>query len=373
MTLRFLSGQIGHMQAEGWDVHAISSPGPDLAEFGREYGVTVHSVPMHRAITPMADLRSVVALVRLLRAIRPLVVHAHTPKAGLLGMVAARLARVPVRIYHIHGLPLMTATGVRRRLLTWAERVACRCAHRVLCVSASVRDVAIQEGLCRPDAIAVPLGGSINGVDADDRFRPERWESGRRRTRTGLGLPEHAVVVGYVGRIVRDKGMVELAAAWERLRRTRDDVHLLLVGPLEPQDPVPPEVLSMLRTDPRVHMTGMDWHTPPLYAAMDLVVLPTYREGLPVVPLEAGAMRLPVVATRVPGCVDAVVDGVTGTLVPAYDAGALAHAIEEYLRDPALRAAHGRAGRERMLQHFRQERIWEAVAIEYRRLIEQAT
>ncbi|HYW06546.1 MAG TPA: glycosyltransferase family 4 protein, partial [Longimicrobium sp.] len=300
--------------------------------------------------------------------IRPHIVHSHTPKGGLLGMMAAWMNRVPVRIYHIRGLPLMTATGRRRTLLRWTERVACSLAHQVLCVSHSVRDVAVAEGLCPPDKIRVLLGGSGNGVDATGRFDPARNAAARAELRVKHSIPADAEVLGFVGRVVRDKGIVELAVAWAVLRDEFPSMHLLLVGPLEPQDPVPPATLEALRADPRVHFVGPA-DSAPYYAAMDLLVFPTYREGFPNVPLEAAAMGLAVVATRIPGCVDAVADGETGTLVPAADGVALAGAVRAYLRDPALRMAHGRAGRERALRDFGQEAIWTALHAEYLRLL----
>jgi glycosyltransferase involved in cell wall biosynthesis len=370
MSLVFLKGQVGFMKASGFDVAAVSSPGPDLDAFAEAQGVAVHAVEMPRSITPVHDVGAVARLRAVIRALRPDVVHAHTPKGGLLGMIAATLAGVPVRVYHMRGLPMMTATGTRRRLLAATERVACRLAHSVICVSHSLREVAVAEGLCPPGKIRVLLGGSGNGVDASGRFDPARLDpSARADTRRTLGIPDDAVVVGFVGRLVRDKGIVELAAAWRDVREACPAAHLLLVGPFEPQDPVPADVEAALRDDPRVHLAGMDWNTPPLYAAMDVVTLPTYREGFPNVPLEAAAMGLPVVATRVPGCVDAVADGVTGALVPAQDATALAAAILPYVRDRALRAQHGAAGRARVLREFRQEALWEALRGEYERLL----
>jgi glycosyltransferase involved in cell wall biosynthesis len=370
MTLGFLTGQLGYMKERGFRLHAASSPGPELERFGETQAVPVSAVPMERRITPVADLKALAELVRLVRRIRPSVVHAHTPKGGLLGVIAATLAGVPVRVYHMRGLPLMGAAGLRRRLLWWTERVACALADEVLCVSHSLRNAAIEEGLCPPARLRVLAGGSGNGVDAQRRFNPELvgrqvGEAERKR----LGIPTSSTVVGFVGRIVRDKGIVELAEAWKAIRSEHPDARLLLVGPFEPQDPVPPETEAFLRDDPRVLLAGADWNTPPLYAAMDAVVLPTYREGFPNVPLEAAAMGLPVVATRVPGCVDAVADGETGILVPPRDAAALASALRTYLGDPALRRRHGEAGRVRVCREFRQEVIWESLYREYLRLL----
>jgi glycosyltransferase involved in cell wall biosynthesis len=366
MSLVFLVGQVGYMKRRGFVVSALTSPGEYAAEFSSREGIEVHTVAMPRRITPIRDALAAIRIGRKIRTLRPDIVHAHTPKGGLLGMIGAWLARVPARIYHIHGFPFMTASGMRGRLLRWTERLSCALAHRVLCVSHSVRQVAIDEGICPAEKIHVVLGGSINGVDSGGRFNPAKLEDDiRRTTRERLGIPAGAVVIGYVGRIVRDKGLVELCEAWRRLRAEFPQLHLITVGPREPQDPVPAWVAELLDTDPRIHDIGMDWDTPPYYRAMDLVVLPSYREGFPIVPLEAAAMRLPVVATHVPGCKDAVVDGGTGLLVPPRESGALAAAIRRYIVDPELRREHGNAGRQRVEHEFRQDRIWDAVACEY--------
>jgi lipopolysaccharide/colanic/teichoic acid biosynthesis glycosyltransferase len=366
LSLGFLRGQVAFMKARGYEVGVVSSPGLLLDAFAAREEVAAYPVAMERRIAPLRDLVALVRLWSLLVRIRPQIVHAHTPKGGLLGTLAAWLAGVPVRIYHIHGLPLVTATGAKRRLLHGVEWVCCRLAGQVYCVSHSLRDVALAEGLCPPEKIKVLCGGSINGVDAEDRFNPARVRAvarGHLRERLGIG-PEDPVI-GYVGRVVRDKGVVELVAAWQALRHEYPALHLLVVGPIEPQDPVPPDVECLLRTAAGCHLAGQVDDPAPYYAAMDLVALPSYREGLGYALIEAGAMGLPVVASRIPGCVDAVDDGATGTLVAARDATALAAAIGAYLADPALRHAHGAAGRARVLTEFRCETIWEAMASEY--------
>ena len=159
------------------------------------------------------------------------------------------------------------------------------------------------------------------------------------------------------------------ADAWRTLSSEFPDAYLLVVGPFEARDALPPDVVERLRGDARVRLVGPRDDTPQLFSAMDVVALPTYREGFPNVPLEAAAMARPVVATTVPGCTDAVADGVTGSLVPPRDAAALATALRAYLVDPELRAQHGRAGRERVLREFRQEAVWGAIEREYERLL----
>ena len=363
---RFLGGQ-------GFETVAVSSPGAKLDEFHAWAGVPVHAVEMKRRISPLRDLPALVRLWRLIRRYRPALVHAHTPKAGLLGMMAAWLALVKVRVYTIHGLPLMTRTGWQFHVLRLAETLACRLATSVYCVSASVRQVVLDLGIC-PEVKVRTLGyGSCSGVDLH-RFDPAvRGPAERARVRTQYGVPQDALLVGFIGRIVRDKGIRELAAAWQRLRVEFPNLHLLCCGEFEPQDPVPEEVRECLRSDPRVHFTdGFVADMPPVYAALDVCVLPTYREGLPTVALECAAMEIPLVATRIPGCIDAISDGVTGVLVEARSAEGLSSAIARLLRDPRLGKEMGRAAREFVRARFSEEIVFVSVLDEYRRLLRES-
>jgi glycosyltransferase involved in cell wall biosynthesis len=369
-SLAFFAGQIGYLKTNGFTVHVLTSPGDLLDAFASREAVCAHVVEMPRRITPFRDVGALFRTWRSLRRTRPEIVHAHTPKGGLLGTIAAWLARVPVRIYHIHGLPFTTASGYKRSLLRLSEKTSCRLAHQVLCVSHSVRRVVIAERLCPASKVKVLGNGTINGVDALARFNPANIESRTgREARARLGIAADALVIGFVGRVVRDKGLQELSAAWEVLRAEFEALHLLIVGDFEPQDPIPENIKNLLATDPRIHLIKHTEEVETYYAAMDIVVLPSYREGFPSVPLEAAALRLPVVATRIQGCVEAVVDGATGLLVPVRDADALAGAVRRYVSDPALREAHGRAGRERVLRMYRREDVWESLLAEYGRLL----
>lgn len=346
----------------------VSSPGQQLQEFAHDEGIVAHPIPMERRIRPLRDLRSLVALVLLFYRLRPTVVHTHTPKAGLLGMIAAWVTRVPVRVFHVHGLPVVTATGLQRRVLTVTDRLSARIAHRVLFVSASLRDAAVDLGVAPAGKSGVLGAGSANGIDADHRFNPSVWRSQRSHLRLAEGIAPSDLVIGFVGRMVRDKGLTDLMSAWETLRSPGR--RLLLVGPAEQGDPLPRQLLDDIADDPDVRWIA--WTSTPeaMMSLMDVLVLPSYREGLPLSLLEASAMAIPVVSTDIPGGRDAVIDGLTGTLVPVRAPQRLAEAIEAYLTDPALRTRHGIAGRNRVLESFQPVVIWEALAYEYRALLQ---
>lgn len=369
-SLVFLDGQVAFMRERGWRMSVITSPGEALDAFGKRHDVPVHSIAMPRRMSPVQDARSLAELTTLIARLRPDLVHSHTPKGGLLGTIAATIARVKARIYHMRGLPMITMHGSQRRIMTATERTSCGLATRVLANSHSLRQVAIEERLCRPSKIQVLGSGSGNGVDSSGRFDPSRiGEDDRSAFRSRLGIPDAAPVLGYLGRLVRDKGVSELVEAWQAVRAMQPDAHLVVGGVFEERDALSPHTREALEGDPRIHLMGFVNETPIFYRAIDVLVLPTYREGFPNVLLEASAMRVPIVATRVTGCVDAVVDGETGTLVPPRDSVRLATAIARYLESPQLRRQHGDAGRDRIDREFRRDRLWHALLGVYDELV----
>jgi glycosyltransferase involved in cell wall biosynthesis len=369
----FFQRQIGLLSQSGFEVHTVCAPGRPLPGLKNLPDVKTYRVPMGRRPDPWRDAVSLLRLFRLIRRLRPDILHAHTPKAGLLGMMAARAAGVQVRLYTIHGLPLMTRKGVWRRVLALAERTSCGLATRVYSVSPSLETVATEMSLCRADKVSTIGDGSCAGIDVE-RFRSS--DDVRKRAaalRLACGIPEDALVLSFVGRIARDKGIAILASAWSRLAGQFPHVHLLLAGVEDSSDRVPESALRELRNHDRVHFTD-DWvaDMPALYAATDIVVLPTFREGLPQVALEAGAMGVPIVSTRVPGVVNSVQDGVTGLLVPAGESAPLADAVRRLIEDATLRAALGSAACDYVRAHFSEQRVNQLWISEYRKLVSQA-
>jgi glycosyltransferase involved in cell wall biosynthesis len=278
MSFRLLRGQAEFMSQRGLDVHAISSPGPLADAYSASEPVTVHTIPMRRRMSAVADLVALARLWTAIRSIRPDIVQAGTPKGGLLGILAAWFAGVPVRVYQVRGLPMLTARGAKRAVLWSTERLACAAATHVLCVSHSMKSALLESGLCEASKPTVLLDGSSNGVDANGRFNPERNDSSvRGSVRARFGIPDAALVIGFVGRLVREKGIIELWHAWVHLRTEFPDAHLLLVGPFENDGAVPGTIRQALLADERVHVAGLEWETAPLYAAMDVFCLPSHR------------------------------------------------------------------------------------------------
>ncbi len=351
LSIRFLvQNLLLYNKERGWDVHAAASPGEYVAAIERS-GIPFHSVPTTRRLTPISDLVSLVRLVALFRREKFDAVHVHTPKGSFLGALAAGIAGVPVRFYTIHGFyfhPDMPKA--KTYFYRFFEFMTSRLVHRAFAVNSEDRQTAIGLGYYHPDKITF-IGGAIDLTRFDrSQYAPNRREEIRR----SLGLSPGHLVVGFIGRLVREKGVMELFEAFKRLRVRYPSARLLVVGPLDPEkkDAVVPEVAKEFGIWDAVVFTGMRLDIPELLSAMDAFVLPSYREGFPRSVMEASAMGVPVVTTNVRGCREAVEDGKTGIVVPVRDAARLEEAIGRLLSDPRSARAMGETGRRKALSEF---------------------
>ncbi|MFZ1752674.1 MAG: glycosyltransferase family 4 protein [Caldilineaceae bacterium] len=353
----FLRGQLTFLRQNHYDITVITSPGTDLEAVAQE-GVKIVALPMEREISPWRDMLSLWQLFLILHRLKPDIVNVSTPKAGLLGSLAAWLARVPVRVYLVRGLRLETTTGPRRLLLTWTERLASLCAHYVVCNSASLLQSYGRLGLAAEHKLLMVGHGSSNGVNAARFQKTAATEEQARRLRASLGWPKGSRVLGFVGRLTKDKGISELLTSFEKLAQTQPELYLLLVGDVEEGDPIAAEQLTYIRTHPRIHLTGFVSEPALYYHLMDILIFPSYREGFPNAPLEAAAAGLPTIGFDVTGVRDAVVHEQTGILLPTPSADDLAQAIDLLLQDETTRQKLGMNAQNRVRSDFDPTIIW---------------
>lgn len=333
-SIGFVVGMIPDLTKE-YEVGVLSSPGVEWAMLDK-YGDAVKrlEVPMERHISPLRDLRSLWRLVRVFRRERPDMVHSMTPKAGLLCMLAAWITRVPVRVHMFTGLVFPTATGFKRRILMATDRLTCACATHVLPEGEGVKRDLLDNGITRKP-IKVLGYGNCRGIDLD-RFDPTLSEVQAEAAK--LRKPEVFTFIA-IGRLVGDKGINELVAAFSRLNRELPATRLILVGPQEKElDPLSPATLSEIESNPAIEAVGNQADVRPWLAAADCHVLASYREGFPNVVIEAGAMGLPQIVTDINGANEIIINGRNGVIVPPKNADAIHASMSRMATDPAFRS-----------------------------------
>ena len=366
---QLLLNQLAHFREAGYDVAGISARGPHAQDLDAA-GVEFFEIPVKRTFGPLGDLRALIALYRLLRRERFDLIHTHTPKGGLLGQYAALLARVPLRVHTIHGLYFPGFMRPRQRwMYVWLERITLAFSHYNFSQNPEDIPVAIAERISAPDRLE-QIG---NGISMR-RFDPAQIsEEERRRTRAELGYGDGELLVGMVARLVAEKGYEEAFRAARLVKERVPEARFAFVGGFEDKpDAITPDALARHGIADVAQFLGHRRDVERLYAAMDLFMLPSHREGFPRALMEAAAMGLACVATDVRGCRQAVDHEVTGLLVPARDPARLADALERLLRDPAARARMGAAGRRKAIAEFDESRIIAAILAAYRRLAERA-
>jgi glycosyltransferase involved in cell wall biosynthesis len=374
-AISFLRGHLAFLKSEGFEPHLACARTPEAVAFARAECVTLHDVPLSRCWFGMEDLLSLVRAVRVLRLVRPTVLNYSTPKAALVWAVASWFARPPVVVFLLRGLRLEGERPWRAgfALLWFMELIAARSANVIVCVSEGLRRRAIGLRVVASHRSVVLGAGSSNGVDTE-RFSPITAPE-RRRARDALGLPDAAFVVGYVGRLARDKGLEDLMDAVELCAADVRHLRCVLVGASEPGFDLDHALASRpaaaAATLTRPATTAVEEE----YAAFDVFVLPSRREGLSNALLEAQARALPCVTTDATGCVDAIEPGQSGFVVPAGDPHALASAIARFgvPRDAGLARRMGAAGRQRVERLFQPHRLWREYAELYRRSAAEPT
>jgi glycosyltransferase involved in cell wall biosynthesis len=355
----FYKGQLEALKQAGFEVAVICA---NDAELNKQLpgNVKYLSVPFSRVISPISDIGTVLKLIRIFRKERFNIVQYSTPKASLLGSIAAFLAKVPVRIYILWGLYYTGQTGLKHKLFRFFEKIICSISTNIIPISHEMVGFALSEGLGRKEKYEVMLNGSACGVDLE-LFDPEKWKNSRKKIRDDFNIPENAVVIGAVARLTGDKGINELVQAFDVLSNEIPRLYLLLVGEQEEKDRLSLESERTLRDNLCVRLAGWQDNTLPFYAAMDIFCLPTYREGFGEVNLEAQAMGLPVVSTDVIGPRESVENGTTGFLVRPKSAEAVREALLKLVSNKSLREQMGAKGRVRVIEKFDRKAMIAAV------------
>lgn len=374
---KLLGKQLSFMNCY-FEVIAVSSDGPYLKRVAEKLGVRFNLVEMTRTISPVQDLKSLWHFYRLCKKEKPQIVHSHTPKAGIVGMLGAKLAGVPVRMHTVAGLPLLEAKGVKRLLLNHVEKLTCQFATHVYPNSLGIYEVMVNEGFCEESKLKIIGNGSSSGIDLNE-FRPNGCSEDEKMAlrKEWAILPEDFVFL-FVGRLVGDKGINELINAFHSLKTAESNnkqhgiqrgYKLLLVGPLESHlDPLHPETLKKIEQHPHIIMTGFQQEVRPFLAISNCLVFPSYREGFPNVVLQAGAMELPSIVSDINGCNEIIVNGKNGLIIPSKNTKAVAEAMQKVMDDRELYRQLRENARPMIKSRYEQSVVWNALLEEYARV-----
>jgi glycosyltransferase involved in cell wall biosynthesis len=326
---------------KNFNVVAMGSKGQWLSpeDVKRKFTIPYYTINFTRIFSPLRDILALFGVLKTLLLLRPDVIHYSTPKAALLTSIAAYVARVPTRTYTIRGMTYVGKKGPAFFLSIMIERLTCLLSQSVLCVSASNLSYCASKKICSPEKISILGSGSSHGVDAEKKFnRALLLKDKLVDMKKKLGIPAGAVVFGFVGRLVRDKGAEELLSAWDKFSQKHADAFLLIIGDnQEPRDRVHAHAISGKTANERLRVIRPTTDIAAYYGIMDVVVLPSHREGFPNVVLEAGAMELPVITTNAIGCRDSVVDGKTGLVFQCGNKDELLEKMELLYADERLR------------------------------------
>ncbi len=370
-----LKGQLRFMASNGFDVKGVSSEGEELREVHENEGIAVEAITMSRKITPFQDLKSLWEMWNFLRKEKPQIVHTHTPKAGIIGMLAARLAGVPHRLHTVAGLPLMEAIGTKRKILNFVEKLTYSSATRVYPNSKGLYDFILQNNFTQSNKLKIIANGSSNGIDTTFFSPAQVTEKERVTLREKLNIQPDNFVFVFVGRIVSDKGINELIKAFSELQAAENNklmgIKLLLVGGLENDlDPLNPETLAEINQNKDIISVGFQQDVRSFFAIADALVFPSYREGFPNVVMQAGAMGLPSIVSDINGCNEIIIEGENGLIIPSKNVEKLKEKMLTLAKDKNLYTKLKGNSRRMIENRYEQSVVWNALLEEYEGLLQ---
>lgn len=365
-----LKGQNRFLSNNNFEVFASSSESNLSKKEIEEIGASkYYHLPLTRKITPFQDIFAILRCMWLIKKLKPQIVHTYTPKAGLVGMIAAWFLRVPVRIHSVGGLPLMEVKGFKYKILVLIEKLIYACASRVIINSKGLFNY-IHENISTNSKVKVIGNGSTNGIDGNDFKINDKISLKAEAIKSELGLNKSDFIWIYIGRVVKDKGINELLEVFDKLSKTNSDMKLLIVGNLEEDlDPITHASKQILKLNSNIKFVGFQNDVRPYLAASNCLIFPSYREGLPNVPMQAACFNLPIIATNINGCNEIIIEGENGILIPTKNIIELHTAMERVFFNSDLRLKFTKSTRNIVLSKFSQETVWQNLLKEYQDLI----
>jgi len=363
-----LKGQSRFMSSY-YEVIGISSAGKELSDVNLDEGIRVLPVEMTRKISPVKDLKSLYELYRILKREKPFIVHSHTPKAGIISMLAAKFAQVPFRLHTVAGLPLMEATGNKRKLLDFVEKLTYQCATNVYPNSKGLYDFIVANKFADKTKLKVLANGSSNGINTN--YFDSNLISSEHKTLLVeyLNISPTDFVFIFVGRLVADKGINELIKSFNAISENYNNAKLILVGSFEEElDPLNSDTLQIINENLNILSVGFQQDVRSYFAISDCLVFPSYREGFPNVVMQAGAMGLPSIVSDINGCNEIIEEGINGVIVPVKDDYALYNSMERMINDRDWNISLRKKSREMIVSRYDQTVIWNAILDEYKTL-----
>nr|WP_321226042.1 glycosyltransferase family 4 protein [uncultured Psychroserpens sp.] len=362
-----LKGQLRFIN-QYYEVIGVSSKGEAMKDVRENEGIRTEIVEMTRTISPIKDIIAVYSLYKILKKEQPHIVHTHTPKAGVIGMVAAKLAGVKHRFHTVAGMPLLVATGPKRVLLNYVEKLTYKCATKVFPNSFNLKDIILEEGFTTEKKLSVIGKGSSNGIDVDHFDSTLFSNEELNKLKQELTIDKQFIFL-FVGRLVTDKGINELVTAFDIFSRTQN-VKLILVGWRESElDPLLLETENILKQNKDIIQVGYQADVRPYFAIADVLVFPSYREGFPNVVLQAGAMQVPSIVTNINGCNEIISEGENGLIIPVKDVQAIVASMEYFIKNPERHEMMRSKSRQIIVNNYKHTYVWDELLKEYRKAI----
>lgn len=363
-----LKGQHRFMSENGFDVLGVSSKGEELQEVKDSEGIAVYELAMTRTISPIKDVKALWNFYKLCKKEKPHIVHSHTPKAGIVGMLGAKLAGVPIRLHTVAGMPLMETKGLKRRILEFVEKLTYFCATKIYPNSTVLYDFILENNYVTREKLKVIAKGSSNGINMSYFSSSQIEDEEKQHLKMELNIQQEDFVFIFVGRLVGDKGINELVKAFSELNTPK--IKLILVGGEERElDPLKPETIAEIERNENIYSVGFQKDVRPYFAVSDALVFPSYREGFPNVVMQAGAMGLPSIVSDINGCNEIIIEGENGVIIPPKNVEKLQEKIVFLYENKAFYHKLKQNAREMIVSRYEQSLVWNALLEEYQNIL----